>query len=214
MPLKRKPLGAFAKDHVKPSKAEIQAFLEALRPKGYGDTFDVEPWPFYRERVHGFLPGFPDVVLKEWLWRHYTSAISAYQWLLLPHLAFRQEVWPTDRILRDVGTWEGSDIIDHWCRMLLKKKDLQEDWLGSQMIKNGTWPEAPLIIPNPNGLARPDGLRLGQPFHLMEGSHRVGYLKALCTTPGWTSKESHTVMLVTVPQAAVLNFWPLNTKGA
>ena len=46
----------------------------------------------------------------------------------------------------------------------------------------------------------------------MEGHHRLGFLRALVESPGAMSSE-HDILLIEVPDAAVLDYWPLN-EGA
>ena len=86
----------------------------------------------------------------------------------------------------------------------------RSDWLGDWMIANGTWPVPIMIIENTIALARPDGLQLGSPFHLMEGHHRLGYLHAIEEASGWTAADTHHVLVIRVAEAEVLDYWPLN----
>ena len=189
---------------------EVRRLLEQLKPDGYGDSFDVEPWPHYRERVRLLLPNFPDSVLKQWLYRHYSGAVSDYGWLRLSQLTFRSKTWPTERILTDVGSWEGHGLISQHAERLRSDPDRQQSWLGRRLIEDGTWPVPILVISNHERTCRPDGLRLATPFHLMEGHRRMGYLHALVEDKRWTVAAEHELWLVQPDSAAILDYWPMN----
>jgi hypothetical protein len=194
-------------DSERSGEGEVTALLRALRPEDYGG-FSSEAWLPHRERIKHLLPNFPDVALKEWVWRHYGNAVSDYGWIGLPYLHFTPEAWPTDRILAAVHGWENHGLIEHWTKYLRENPDALADWLGSKMINEGTWPEPPMIIENSMGLARPDGLRLGEPFHLMEGHHRLCYLHALVADPRWQAQPEHRVLVVSVEESRILDYWP------
>ncbi len=71
-----------------------------------------------------------------------------------------------------------------------------------------------MIIENSIELARPDGLRLGSPFHLMEGHHRLGYFHAIAADSRWKTQPAHNVVVISVAEASVLDYWPLNDEIA
>lgn len=187
-----------------------KALLKSLNPDGYGDRWDPEPWPQYRRRAKSLLPNFPELAIEQWLYRHYDCAVNDYGWLNLPLLTFCQETWPTDRVLAEVNEWEGHGLIEKMTRLLRTDSEQQQHWLGVRMIGTGTWPVPIMIIRNSCGLKRPDGLRLWSPYHLMEGHHRLGYLRALVEDDRWQPAERHEVLAVSVDPSETLDYWPLN----
>ena len=119
-------------------------------------------------------------------------------------------MWPTSRLLTDVSSYAGANALEINTQRLIASSDCQQSDLGHRMITNGTWPESIVVIRNDVELIRPDGLALAKPYHLMEGHHRLGYLKALVEHPEWEPAPEHGVWTVRVPPSAVVDYWPLN----
>lgn len=189
---------------------DYKAMLKSLKPDGYGDRWDYEPWSQYMHRAKSILPNFPEIAIEQWLYRHYSCAVNDYGWLNLPHLNFRQETWPTNRVLAEVNEWEGYGLVENWMRLLKTDNNQQQSWLGVRMIATGTWPAPIMIIRNSCGLKQPNGLRLWSPYHLMEGNNRLGYFRALVEDDRWQPANHHEVLVVSVDPAETLDFWPLN----
>jgi hypothetical protein len=210
--LLRDLLGAFPSiEQSLPTRDEIRALWAGLKPVGYGNSWNSEPWEIYWPRVRHLIPNFPDVAAQQWLWRHYTSVLE-FDWLWLPDLNFTLESWPLSRILAEIQGWPNHGLIESWTNYLRTNPQAENDWLVAQMVREGTWPQPPMVIENTTDLQRPDGFRLSAPFQLMEGHHRLGFLRALADTPE-VLKAMHDILLVRIPQSAVLDYYPLN-EGA
>lgn len=134
----------------------------------------------YLRRVSSFLPGWPDELLREWLYWH--AGQSPYLYLDLHCLNFERQAWA----LRDIP---GSEVYEnpYFCDdMKGKVGDLDRnprkysgDWLLHFMCKSGTWP-TPIVLLRTEGLATQIGRRpLNHPFHLLEGLRRLAFLNGL-----------------------------------
>ena len=67
-----------------------------------------------------------------------------------------------------------------------------------------------MALHNVGSLALPNGLRLARPFHLMEGHHRFGYLRAMSLDRTRPPQSQHSLWLITPDTALVRRYWPMN----
>jgi hypothetical protein len=191
------------------SGQQIYRFLDSLRPTGYGDL-NVEPFENYVPIARTLLPNFPDDVLEQWIWRHYSDAVNQYGWLGLRELVFTRQTWDTERLLQLVQTFPGSALVDSLTASFRSKKQIRNHGLALMMLRDGTWPVPILVLRNVQRLTRPDGLPLGSPYHLVEGHRRLGYLRAMSEDDRWTPSLAHEVWLLEYEPSSVLSFWPMN----
>ncbi|HVR95447.1 MAG TPA: hypothetical protein VMW27_02460 [Thermoanaerobaculia bacterium] len=149
----------------------------------------------YLVRLRSSLPHFPNEVLKDWLVRHGDFAFVYYGWLDYRQFRFSREEWPTGKLL-DLVTSGNERDVDYWTQELRKFPEVQQEGLGAFMISKGTWPSPPLILDNAHGLQRPSGQPLSR-YHLLEGHHRLAFLRGIATNPRWQVAPSHELWLVT-----------------
>lgn len=149
----------------------------------------------YLVRLRSRLPYFPDEVLEEWLVRHGSFAFIYYGWLDYRQFRFSREEWPSCNILELVTSGNERDV-DYWTEELRDFSEAQQGGLGAFMISNGTWPSPPLVLDNAHGLRRPSGQPLSR-YHLLEGHHRLAFLRGLATDQRWQVAPSHEIWLVT-----------------
>lgn len=186
------------------------ALLSALKPHCYGDS-DVEPLDAYLPRARQLLPNFPEDVIGQWLYDHYVDAVHQYGWLGFPALTFERACWPSSEILAQVRSWPEDDLTASWTIQLRTDQTFQRSRLGAYMIAHGTWPVPILALANEAAtLALPNGVRLGAPYHLLEGHHRLGYLRALVDDERWRAAPRHELWLVSAAPGHVLDYWPMN----
>ncbi len=184
--------------------------MESLYPIDQGRAFATEPEADYLRRVRPLLPAFPDEVLVEWFLRHGVHA-HEYAWLGYRGFSFAREVWVTRRILEHVKSWpEEDDPLDGYAESFLAEESIRSGWLGSYMTREGTWPTPPVVLDNRVGFQTPSGTRLGQPFNLLEGHRRAGYLRALARSSKSAVQEQHALWIVTADPEEVMAFRPLN----
>lgn len=86
--------------------------------------------------------------------------------------------------------------VSSWGEAIRTEVEFQESELGSYMLTNDTWPVPPLVLDNSCGLVHPCGEPLGR-HHLLEGHHRLAYLRGLAEPPGLLKQELHSVWWVT-----------------
>jgi hypothetical protein len=84
--------------------------------------------------------------------------------------------WINDNVRYDHG-----DVVDFWCdqfrRMLARNDETYEVFV--KMRANGTWHFPPVIIEAGFALSLGGPAHLGTPYYLVEGTHRVSYLRSM-----------------------------------
>ena len=154
-----------------------------------------EPDEEYLARLRSHLPNFPDEVLTDWLLRHGRFALVYFGWLDYRQFRFTREEWQTSVILDLVISSNERDV-DYWTQELREFPEVQQQCLGAFMINNGTWPSPPLVLDNTHGLRRPSGQPLSR-YHLLEGHHRLAFLRGLAADQRWQPAPTHLMWLVT-----------------
>ncbi len=162
-------------------------------------VFDPEDPPFekderYRRRLGELLPEFPAQVVAAWFVRHGPSAFSEHGWLDYRRFRFHLDELPTDVLTREAMT-SNEPAIESWATMIWTRKGFQQSLLGSFMFDNGTWPVPPVVLNNAGGLVTPKGEQLGA-LHLLEGHHRLAFLKGLSSSPALATRRCHEVWKV------------------
>lgn len=183
--------------------------LRSLKPLNYGDHA-VESAEAYLTRARALLPNFPDSVLTQWLHRHYTDAVSNYGWLGFEALGFSAEDWALSDVVGQIASFVGDqdDSILHWARCYRDRLVAEDNWLVQSMKQLGTWPEPVMVLRNSVGFALPNGLRLGAPFHLVEGYHRLGFLTAMTEDAAVVVVPKHSLWVLDADPAAISSEWP------
>jgi hypothetical protein len=156
----------------------------------------LEEYLHYVERVAPRLPNFPEECLQQWLFDHRVNTLRQWSWLNIGSLRFREEMWRTESVVEQVIS-SNEPAVENSKLLLLQSPDARESSLGAYMIRNGTWPIAPMVLDNPTGAKDPNGNQLAR-FHLLEGHHRVGYLRALLVKRDWSANTEHRLWLVSV----------------
>lgn len=166
-------------------------FMRQLEPRMDKLTDELEPLRGYCRRVRPLLPNFPTSVIVQWLYRHYSCVEFQYRWLDFKRLRFEKQRWPTAQIIGSVRAYE-EEIVENSRRVMFMHPDHSR--LETHMIRWGTWPR-PVIVLDKQGVPPPRGPGLKEPFHLLEGHRRAGYLRALSERN--IARPSHQIWLVT-----------------
>lgn len=145
----------------------------------------------YEARLRAALPDFPSQVIRDWIVRHGESAFQEHGWLDYRRLRFDLTEMPTSCLLQMVLT-SNEQAVSGWSRAIRTDNDFQETRLGQYMLRAGTWPVPPVVLYNPSGLVKAQGAALGR-YHLLEGHHRLAYLKGLFIPPPIPALEFHEV---------------------
>lgn len=175
-----------------------EKFLRKLKPKNYG-TFDVENFYDYKLRISKLLPNWPECVMENWLYRHYSDAIYDYGWLRFDKVTFELILWENERIFTDIQSHKMDCAIDGLGYQIYERHEKSRSWLQSYMYNNRTWPVPIIIMKNSNSIVSPQGECYGQPYHLIEGHLRLGYFRIIYKREKDTLKPEH-------------NIWILNPK--
>lgn len=165
-----------------------------LKPRGYGDL-GVEEFEDFYSRVAGVVPNVPVEILNDWIYRHYDDAVRVFGWLELTQLQFQKQEWTTHQIVSQVRACN-EKLVENW-KVAYRDggragQPFRQSKLGKFMRVQGTWPLAPLIMPNP---ITPDNFGSQWPL-LVEGHHRLAYLRALYESQEETLLSHHWVWLV------------------
>jgi hypothetical protein len=88
----------------------------------------------------------------------------------------RNAAWIRDNVRYDRG-----EIVDFWCNRfhsLLARQETADEVLGP-MVRNGTWHFPPVVIESNFALSLGGPRDIGTPYYLIEGTHRVSYMRAM-----------------------------------
>ena len=119
--------------------------LEFFRPIGAYQGFPTETPDEYVDRIWAGLPQFPEVVLKEWFYRHH-NCLDDYAWIGFERFAFgdKPETWPLERV-PDREAFSDPSFCDDFSKMMLDGALCGSTWLPDYMRRHGTWPH-PIIL--------------------------------------------------------------------
>lgn len=84
--------------------------------------------------------------------------------------------WINDNVRYDCG-----EVVDFWCgrfQQLLMRND-HADEVFERMQATGTWHFPPVIIEADFAFGLGAPADVGQPYHLVEGTHRLSYLRSM-----------------------------------
>ena len=169
-------------------------FLEQLKPKN--GPVGVETFDSYKERVSQLLPRWPDCPLEQWLYRHSSLAVCDYGWLEFQNMIFTRTTWIKEKIYSDINTHKMERVVDDLGANITETSPDMRSWLQEYMLNNYTWPVPIILLNNPDELVNPQGDRLGQPYHLLEGHLRLGYFRHLYRRDISTLLDQHDVWIV------------------
>ncbi|WP_349920179.1 hypothetical protein [Aeromonas veronii] len=165
--------------------------LQQLAPLNFRDESKTEPLPDYLARVGPAVPFIPPNVLSQWIYRHWRGFESNWSFIDLASHDFQCEHWLTARILADIDS-RHMEVIERWGELLRHNRYVRRSWLGEKMLTLGTWTE-PIIVLDPALVASsPDGQPLPGPYCLLEGHHRLGYLRSMAQD-GLPLQDEHQV---------------------
>lgn len=126
----------------------------------------------YGNRIRKFLPKFPQEVLEQWFYEHW-SQIDDYAWLEYELLEFEKMLWTAKDVIES-GIKDNQTVqIDHRHFENGHRYQRQERIIDHFEL-TGTWPIAPIFLENIHGKIKfPDGRLCTSPYHLIEGHHRA-----------------------------------------
>ncbi len=171
-------------------------FLKRLRPTDWG-TYNVEPFDSYQERIKDLLPSWPDCPIEQWLYRHYSDAISTYGWLGFDKFSFQLSQWPNEKLYQQISSHKIA-MIDSLGSKIVNTSENRASWLQKYFTREGTWPVPIIILDNGQSIVSPYQERYGYPYHLLEGHLRLGYFRNLFRQKVSFLKNRHSVWVVSI----------------
>lgn len=169
----------------------MKTFTYNIKPR----TREETPEQYYR-RIKAYLPNIPHEVVSQWLYDHYSCVKQRYSWLDLGSIRFTSERWKTEDILSKVTAWN-EIAVENWKKALLTNQGFQSSRLGCYMISKGTWPVPPIIFNNTTDIRMPDGSEIAK-WELIEGHHRLAYLRAIEIVDDWEVCAEHPLWILTI----------------
>ncbi|MFM5265997.1 hypothetical protein ACET9V_07085 [Aeromonas caviae] len=152
--------------------------LQQLAPLNFRDERKTETLADYLDRVSPLVPSIPSNVLAQWIYRHWRGFESNWSFIDLASHQFECEHWPTAQIIEQIDS-RHMEVIDRWGEMLRSNRYVRRSWLGDDMLRRGTWSEPVIVLATAPETCYPDGHPLPHPYCLLEGHHRLGYLRSM-----------------------------------
>ena len=170
---------------------------ENLRPDYFNEQIEG-----YLHRVAQLLPNFPQDVIGQWLHDHFDSVLNRYSWLNFSSLDFKLEKWNKEHIFENVKAWNEM-AVESWKKQFLSNPNFQMSRLGTYMIERRTWPVPPIVLNNTQRLKMPAGHDIAE-WELVEGHHRLAYLKALDLSEDFNILDDHFLWIMRVSENATV----------
>lgn len=181
------------------ASTSLTQFYKFIKPYGHGGT-GIEEFALFQQRVAPLLPHFPAEVLEDWLYRHHDDAVRTYGGIDFRRLRFEKQMWPTERFVLQVRS-NAERLVDAWARAFIEGgrmgRPYRQSWLGTSMLAQRTWPIVPIVLDDTSKVVAPAGVVLN-PCHLVEGHHRLAYLRALVQMPGYQPQPHHEVWVMRI----------------
>lgn len=181
--------------------------LQQLAPLNFRDERKTETLADYLDRVSPLVPSIPSNVLAQWIYRHWRGFESNWSFIDLASHQFECEHWPTAQIIEQIDS-RHMEVIDRWGEMLRSNRYVRRSWLGDDMLRRGTWSEPVIVLATAPGTCYPDGHPLPHPYCLLEGHHRLGYLRSMAED-GLPLQREHQVWICR-PVRDTQTFLPAN----
>jgi len=150
---------------------ELQPILEGTINK---EPFDAW-WARHRERLRNLHPE----IAGQWIYRHWTY--SHFSFLPLEKLTWREEVWDSDKILRDIVRY-GHDDCDYapdFDYRTFQRSGGADRHQTAVALDAGTWDFPIVVLEAPDGFLDARRPRPDARYVLIEGHQRMRYLNAL-----------------------------------
>lgn len=152
--------------------------LQQLAPLNFRDERKTETLADYLDRVSPLVPSIPSNVLAQWIYRHWRGGPVLALELVAGEIDKAPVGFKTAQIIEQIDS-RHMEVIDRWGEMLRSNRYVRRSWLGDDMLRRGTWSEPVIVLATAPGTCYPDGHPLPHPYCLLEGHHRLGYLRSM-----------------------------------
>ena len=148
---------------------------DSIKPIGF-ETWDKESWEQYRERLALPEDEATQQFFRQVVYDHFRHFNEHYPDLRLEDYELTLESWSAQQADDNIRFFK-NEVMDWWGTQYDEFERKNQDYLIYQaMSKDLTPPFPPVVIDS--SLLKDDGwLVYGRPFHLIEGTHRVSYLR-------------------------------------
>jgi hypothetical protein len=171
--------------------------------RNYGDS-DFESFESYYARWPQELSAIPELVIKDWIYRHWRDFSS--HWISLePHRwSYESQLFSTAQILQidHISTWikelnaEGVEYVSDAPRSRTR--------MAKYMLANGTFPMPILVAKNAGHAVHPRSANeaMKEPLQLIEGHCRLACLRGMIISNHPNLAAEHRVWVAKIPLPA------------
>lgn len=166
-----------------------------IRPFNFG-SFEREEWEAYRSRL--VLPEDEAILqfYRQVVYDHFDHFNDHYPDFELSDYDFEIKILSAVEA-RDTIRFFRGDTLDSWGFQFDEFERRNHVYIiYHEMSKNKTFPFPPIII-EPSKLQGKDWRECGRPLHLIEGTHRVSYLRRMLTRGLIEANSLHRFVLLT-----------------
>lgn len=173
---------------------------DSIKPIGF-DTWKKELWVQYRERLSLPEDDATQQFFRQVVYDHFCHFNEHYPDLRLEDYQLTLETWSAQKANDDIRFFN-NEVMDWWGTQYDEFEQNNQDYLIYQaMSRNLTPPFPPVVIES--SLLKDEGrLIYGRPFHLIEGTHRVSYLRHMLQR-GIIPPESQHIFVLLRPHKAM-----------
>ncbi|MFJ7566726.1 hypothetical protein ACIQW9_07185 [Herminiimonas sp. NPDC097707] len=162
---------------------------ETLKPIGF-DTWDKEEWEQYRTRLN--LPEDEALLqfYRQVVYDHFEHFNTLYPDFVLEEYVFTIEQY-TAHQANDVIRFFQGEVMDWWGDQYDHFSAKNQDYIIFQaMSHTKTFPFPPILI-DARRLKNKGKNECGKPLHLIEGTHRVSYLRHMLANGIVSASSKH-----------------------
>ena len=164
-----------------------------------------ESFENYFSRMPRSLSHVPEDLVQSWFWHHNEQAIELSGFYDFTKWQFRLEQFSNEKIM-DVRHYDYylsklDDKGSEFLKGLMKGYDTAD-----YMIEHGTFPCAILVAENSGHCVHHQSIddeMMLEPFHLIEGNRRLGFLRALIGVAHPKLQQSHDVWVADIDDQLV-----------
>lgn len=163
-------------------------------PKQFG-TFEKEEWEVYRDRLH--LPDNEALLqfYRQVVYDHFSHFNEHYPDFNIEDYVFEM-LEMTAQTATDEIRYFRNEIVDFWAEQYDHFAQKNQNYIIFQfMSKNRTFPFPPILL-KPDLIKGKGWRECGRPYHLIEGTHRVSYLRHMLEKGLVSSTIVHKFVLV------------------
>ncbi len=155
---------------------------------------DNESWEEYYSRLKVTDEPNEKYFIKHVIFDHYEAFVDRFPWFEFNSVDYRLEAWKAEIIDKRVKYDNGKEL-DFWYDHLVSKPDPRLTLLQF-MIDESTWPLPIVLFDFSENLEFLSIREKLTQFHLIEGTHRVSYLKKMLIDGVISHESKHKVLVL------------------